>query len=88
MTRIEANELLDEHKYGIKAYSIVEVTKALWITNDLRGLPKYSRAFSQTGINQWMESTRLASSEGIGQRSDGDMAGNEPRFNQQDESNK
>jgi hypothetical protein len=85
MTRNEANELLDEHKYGIKAYSIVEVTKALWITNDLRGLPKHFRAFSQTGIDQWMESTRLASRQGIGQRSNGDMARNEPRFNQQDE---
>jgi hypothetical protein len=88
MTRIEANELLDEHKLGIKTHSIVEVTKALWITNDLRGLPKYSRSFSQTGINEWMESSRMVSSQGIGQRSNGDLAGNEPRFNQQDESNK
>jgi hypothetical protein len=88
MTRIEANELLDEHKLGIKAYSIVEVTKALWVTNDLRGLPKHARPFSQTGINEWMESSRMASSKGIGQRSNGDMARNEPRFNQQDESNK
>ena len=85
MNRQEANELLDEHKYGIKAHSILEVTKALWVTNDLRGLPKHTRAFSQTGINEWMESTRMASSEGIGQRSDRDMARNEPRFNQQDE---
>ena len=88
MTRTEANELLDEHKYGIKAHSIVEVTKALWITNDLRGLPKHSRPFSQNGINEWMESSRMAQSQGIGQRSDRDMARNEPRFNQQDESNK
>jgi hypothetical protein len=88
MTRTEANELLDEHKYGIKAYSIVEVTKALWITNDLRGLSKHTRSFSQTGINEWLESTRMASSQGIGQRSNGDLARNEPRFNQQDESNK
>jgi hypothetical protein len=85
VNRQEANELLDEHKYGIKAHSILEVTKALWVTNDLRGLPKHTRAFSQTGINEWMESTRMASSEGIGQRSDRDMARNEPRFNQQDE---
>jgi hypothetical protein len=87
MTRTEANELLDEHKHGIKAHSILEVTKALWITNDLRGLPKHSRAFSQTGIDQWMESSRLASSQGIGQRSNRDLAGNEQRFNQQDENN-
>ena len=88
MNRQEANELLDEHKYGIKAHSIVEVTKALWITNDLRGLPKHTRPFSQTGINEWMESTRLASSQGIGQRSDRDMAWNQQGFDQQNERNK
>ena len=87
MNRQEANELLDEHKHGIKAYSIFEVTKALWITNDLRRLPNHSRPFSQTGINEWMESTRMAQSQRIGQRSDRDMARNEQRFNQQDESN-
>jgi len=87
MTRIEANELLDEHKHGIKAHSIFEVTKALWITNDLRRLPKHTRPFSQTGINEWMESTRLASSQGIGQRPDRDMARNQSGFDQQDESN-
>jgi len=87
MTRIEANELLDEHKHGIKAHSIFEVTKALWITNDLRRLPKHSRPFSQTGINEWMESTLMAQSQGIGQRSDRDMARDEQRFDQQDESN-
>jgi len=86
VNRQEANELLDEHKHGIKAYSILEVTKALWITNDLRRLPTHTRPFSQTGINEWMESTRLASSQGIGQRPDRDMARNEQRFNQQDES--
>jgi hypothetical protein len=85
MTRTEANELLDEHKYGIKAHSIVEVTKALWITNDLRGLPKHTRPFSQDGIDKWMESTRLASSQGIGQRSDRDLERDKSGFNQQDE---
>jgi hypothetical protein len=85
MTRIEANELLDEHKHGIKAHSIVEVTKALWVTNDLRGLPKHTRPFSQDGIDKWMESTRLASSQGIGQRSDRDLERDKSGFNQQDE---
>ena len=88
MNRQEANELLDEHKHGIKAHSILEVTKALWITNDLRGLPKHSRPFSQDGINEWIESTRMVQSTGTGQPSDRDMARNEQRFNQQDESNK
>jgi hypothetical protein len=88
MTRIEANDLLDEHKHGIKAHSIVEVTKALWVTNDLRGLPKHTRPFSQDGINEWMESSRLASSQGIGQRSDRDLARNQQEFDQQNERNK
>ena len=88
MTRIEANELLDEHKHGIKAHSIFEVTKALWVTNDLRGLPKHTRPFSQDGINEWMESSRLASSQGIGQRSDRDLARNQQEFDQQNERNK
>jgi hypothetical protein len=87
MTRIEANELLDEHKHGIKAYSILEVTKALWITNDLRRLPKHSRPFSQDGIDQWMESSRMAQSQGIGQRSDRDMARYKSGFDQKDERN-
>jgi hypothetical protein len=87
MTRTEANDLLDEHKHGIKAHSIVEVTKALWVTNDLRGLPKHTRPFSQDGINEWMESSRMAQSQGIGQRSDRDMARNEQGFDQKDERN-
>jgi hypothetical protein len=88
VNRQEANELLDEHKYGIKAHSIVEVTKALWITNDLRGLSKHTRPFSQTGINEWMESTRLAQGEGDGCRPNRDMEGHQQGFDQQNESNK
>jgi len=88
MTRTEANDLLDEHKYGIKAHSIVEVTKALWVTNDLRGLPKHTRPFSQDGIDQWMESTRMAQSQGVGQPSNRDMAGNQSGFDRHNESKK
>ena len=85
MNRQEANDLLDEHKYGIKAHSIVEVTKALWVTNDLRGLPKHTRPFSQDGIDQWMESSRMAQSARIGQTPDRDLARDKSGFNQQDE---
>ena len=35
MTRTEANNLLDEHKNGIRIHPVVEVTKALWATGDL-----------------------------------------------------
>ena len=86
MTRIEANDLLDEHKYGIKAHSIVEVTKALWVTNDLRGLPIHTRPFSETSINEWMESTRMASGEGIGTAPIGHFQGNQSGIDQNNES--
>jgi len=87
VNRQEANDLLDEHKYGIKAHSIVEVTKALWVTNDLRGLPKHTRPFSQDGINEWMESSRMAQSTGTGQTPDRDMARDKSGFDQKDERN-
>jgi hypothetical protein len=35
MTKEEANQLLETHKYGIRVYSVYEVTRALWITGDL-----------------------------------------------------
>ena len=35
MTKEEANQLLEEHKYGLNTYSIFEVTRALWVTGDL-----------------------------------------------------
>jgi hypothetical protein len=35
MTKEEANSLLEEHKFGIRVYSVYEVTRALWITGDL-----------------------------------------------------
>jgi hypothetical protein len=35
MTKEEANQLLEAHKYGIRVYSVYEVTRALWITGDL-----------------------------------------------------
>jgi len=85
VNRQEANNLLDEHKYGIKAHSIVEVTKALWVTNDLKGLPKHTRPFSQDGIDQWMESSRMAQSQGTGQPSNRDMERDKSGFNRHNE---
>ena len=35
MTRNEANTILDQHKAGDVAYSILKVTRALWATGDL-----------------------------------------------------
>jgi hypothetical protein len=88
MTRIEANDLLDEHKYGIKAHSIVEVTKALWVTNDLRGLPIHTRPFSEDGIAEWMESTRMVQSTGTGTASIGNIQGNQSGIDTNNESTK
>ena len=35
MNKAEANKILDEHKYGERAHSIIEITQALWATGDL-----------------------------------------------------
>lgn len=37
MNRLEANQLLDEHKDGIRIHPIAQITKALWLTGDLNG---------------------------------------------------
>lgn len=67
MTKEEANELLDSVKDGNHYPSIKRITEALWTTGDaVRLLPVHPRPFSQDGINEWMESTRMASGEGIG----------------------
>ena len=67
MTKEEANELLDSVKDGNHYPSIKRITEALWTTGDaVRLLPVHPRPFSQDGINEWMESTRMALGEGIG----------------------
>lgn len=63
MTRIEANELLEEQKLGLRIHPVVEVTKALWITGDLRGIPRSFKSSDPDGKNKRLEGTRLASSE-------------------------
>jgi len=60
MKRTEANELLDEHKNGIRIHPIVEVTKALWLTGDLRGNPKPP---GENGKNTGVERTCLVQGE-------------------------
>jgi hypothetical protein len=64
MTREEANHLLEEHKLGIRIHTVVEVTKALWVTGDLKGIPRHAKPLSPDGINAGMERTRLVSGEG------------------------
>ena len=64
MTREEANHLLEEHKLGIRIHPVVEVTKALWVTGDLKGIPRHLKPPSPNGINAGMEGSRLVSGEG------------------------
>ena len=64
MTNLDANKLLDEHKHGIRIHSVVEVTKALWITGDLKGISRKLDTPYTTGLHERMERLRLASSEG------------------------
>lgn len=88
MTREQANELLDRQKDGIVRQSLLKVTEALWATGDIASpLPKHSRPFSEDGINEWMESTRMAQSTGTGESSPGDIQGNQSGLSQKDERN-
>ena len=63
MSREEANRLLDEHKNGIRIHSVVEVTKALWLTGDLKGIPRVLKSPDPDGINSRVEGLRLASDQ-------------------------
>lgn len=68
MTRVEANQLLDEHKNGINNYSNLAVTKALWFTGDLRGTsPKDLIASCQDGENAGFQASCLAQGERVGE---------------------
>ena len=64
MTNLDANKLLDEHKNGIKIHPVVEVTKALWLTGDLKGISRKLDTPHTTGLHERMERLRLASGEG------------------------
>jgi hypothetical protein len=63
MNREEANHLLEEHKLGIRIHTVVEVTKALWVTGDLKGIPRHAKPFSSDGINTGMERSCMVSGE-------------------------
>lgn len=63
MTREEANHLLEEHKLGIRIHPVVEITKALWVTGDLKGVRRSPEPSSEDGENPRMERTGLVSSQ-------------------------
>ena len=68
MTRIEANQLLDEHKNGINNYSNLAVTRALWVCGDLRGTSVSDLIAScKDGENTGFQATHMAQGERIGE---------------------
>lgn len=68
MTRTEANQLLDEHKHGIRIHPFAEVTKALWFSGDLRGTsPKDLVALAENGENSGFQAAHMAQSETVGE---------------------
>ena len=88
MTKEQANRLLDEVKDGNSYLSIKRITEALWLTGDaVRPLPIHPRPFSEDGIHEWMESTRLAQSTGTGTASIGDFQGNQSGIDENNERN-
>jgi hypothetical protein len=85
----EAHQILDEQKNGTRLHPIIKITRALWTTGDIgRALPTHTRPFDRDGINEWLESTRMAQGEGDGCQPNRDLAGNQSGFDQQNESNK
>ena len=88
MTKEEANELLDSVKDGNAYLSVRKITEALWATGDCaRNLPVHTRPFSEDGINEWMESTRMVQSKGIGNAPIGDLQGNQSGIDSNNEGN-
>ena len=88
MTREQANELLDKQKDGIVRQSLIKVTEALWATGDISSpLPKHARPFDSDGINEWMESSRMAQGERTGESLLGDLQRDQSGLDQKDEGN-
>ena len=86
MTREQANELLDKQKDGIVRQSIVKVTQALWVTEDIASpLPKHARPFDPDGISEWLESLCVAQSKGTGEPLLGDLQRDQSGIDSQNE---
>ena len=86
MTKNEANRLLDEVRDGNRLHPVVRITEALYTTGDcVRNIPIHTRPFSEDGINEWMESTRMVSGEGIGNSPIRDIQRNQSGIDQNNE---
>jgi len=89
MTKNEANRLLDEVRDGNRLHPIVRITEALWATGDcVRNLPVHTQPFSEASINEWMESTGMVQSKGIGNAPIRDLQGNQSGIDQNNEGTK
>ena len=88
MTKNDANRLLDEVRDGNRLHPVVRITEALYTTGDcVRNIPVHTRPFSEDGISEWMESTRMVSGEGTGKSPIGDLQGNQSGIDQNNEGN-
>jgi len=58
MTQEQANQLLDKVKDGNRIANIIEITKALWQTGDLR-ISENLTSFDLDGINARREKIRM-----------------------------
>ena len=68
MTRLEANQLLDEHKHGIRPHTLLAVTRALWLCGDLRGSsPRDLIASCENGKDSGIQAPHLAQGETVGE---------------------
>ena len=68
MDRRSANQLLDEHKDGIRIHPSALVNKALWFSGDLRGTsPRDLIASSDDGENTGFQAPCLAQGERVGE---------------------
>ena len=88
MTKNEANRLLDEVRDGNRLHPVVKITEALWETGDcVRNLPVHTPAFSETSINEWMESTGMVQGERVGKSPIGDIQRHQSGIDQNNEGN-
>ena len=68
MDRRTANQLLDEHKDGIRVHPSALVNKALWFSGDLRATsPADLIASCQDGENTGFQASCLAQGERVGE---------------------
>ena len=88
MTSDEAHRILDTQKDGTRLHPVIKITQALWVTGDIASpLPKHARPFDSDGINEWLESSRMAQGERIGESLSRDLSGNQSGLDQKDERN-